>query len=195
VSSRTGLTGAGVTLLVAALAVALAACGGGSSSASSTPSPTSTSAAGGIGARLGTLTGYLTEVQPIASRVGTTLSSLPGAVKGLTSKPGPSWSTAGDKLDTAAQQLGAEADDLAALTPPAGLQQVQDEAVQGLRKAESAVSKAAGRLHKRQATASANKAKIQSALDQLKADLTTVTQGLLSGIKGAIASPQATPSP
>ena len=193
-SMRWRPAGAKVALLAAALGVAvLAGCGSGSTSASTTP--TSSPSAAGIAVRLAQLTGYLSEVRPIAAGVGATVSALPDAVKGLTTKPGPSWNTAADKLDTAAKQLGAEASGLAELTPPTGLESVQNAAVQALRKAQSSVSKAADRLNKRQATSSADKAKIKAEIEQLKGSLSSVGRGLLSAIQGAIASPEATPSP
>lgn len=181
------------TTCVLLVAVALAACGGSeaSSSASSSPSPTSP----GLVSRLATLSGYLSQVKPIASQVGDTVAALPGAVKGLSSKPNASWTAAASKLDTIAKQLGNEADDLSILSPPTGFGSAQATTVSGIRKAQSAVQQAADKLAEGKSTASLTKANVASAVKQLQAYLSQVTGELVAGIQGALASPQATPAP
>ncbi len=190
--------GRGVVAAGALVVLILAGCGSATSSSSGpTPSPTASASASGSGlpAQLGALRTYFGQVQPIMSRLASTMASLPGAVKGVSTKPDSSWTTAAGKLDGIATQLGNEADSLAALTPPALLAPVQDVAVKGIRDAQAAVTRTAGALNKRQATAATRRLALEAQIATLEAKLYQLSQGLLGAIQGAAGGSGSTPTP
>jgi hypothetical protein len=180
--------------IVAAIVVlAVAGCGSKASPPKASPTPSASRAS--LATQLAAVTGYLSQVKPIASQVGTTVGSLPGAVKGIHKKPDATWKASAAKLHEIAARLGSEATGLAALTPPPILQPAQEAAVKGIRDAQATVAKTADLLNKRTAKAAATQAKIQSRITTLQAQLAQLGQRLLSAIEAAVSSPNATPSP
>jgi hypothetical protein len=195
VSGRTG-TGRGLTaaLVVVVATVMVAGCGTKASSSAATPSPTASRSQGSL-AGIAALAGYLGQARPIATQLEATVTSLPAAVKGLSKKPDSTWTAAAAKLKTISSQLGTEAANLAALTPPATLRPVQDAAVKGVTDVQSAVTKTAATLDKRVAKRGATAAAIQAQIGALKNKLAQLGRRLLSAVEGVIASPNSTPTP
>ena len=109
------------TVLVLAVLV-VTGCGttSGSSATSPSPSPTVSKSQGSLAA-LAALAGYLGQVKPIATQLGTTAAALPSAVKGLATKPNGTWAASAAHLQAISSQLNSQARSLAALTPPAAL--------------------------------------------------------------------------
>lgn len=187
---RTGVSG-----VFLALMIALAVAGCGSTQTPTTPTPTPTASQGGLSARLGDLTAYLEQVQPITSELGATVASLPDAVKGLSAKPDGTWTTSATKLSDIAAQLGNEASSLAALTPPDGLQPLQEAAVKGIQGAQSAVNKIAEALDKRATTSATRQSRVQSEISKLQEQLSSLSKMLSGGIEALLGSSNSTPSP
>lgn len=187
---RRGLAAA----LVALAVVMLSGCGTKASSSSPTPSPTPTASQGSL-AQLAALAGYLGQVKPIATQIGATATSLPQAVKGLSTKPDSTWTATAAKLQMISSQLNTEATTLAALTPPNLLRPVQDAAVKGITDAQSAVAKTAAVLDTGVAKHSETTTTIQSQINALQGQLSQVGRRLLSAIEGVIASSNSTPTP
>jgi hypothetical protein len=181
------------TLVAAVVALALGGCGSGSSGASSTPSPAPSKS--GVAASVMALKTYYDQVKPITAQIGTTLAALPSAVKGLSKKPGATWTTASANLSAIATQLSEEASGLAELTPPATLKPVQDAAVKGIQTAQSAVARMANGLSKHAATATTKKLKIQSQISALETRLSSLGAKLTAAIGGLTGSPASTPTP
>ena len=178
--------------LIAVVALVAAGCGG-STAASATPSPTPSQSS--IGARVLALNAYLSQVKPITGQIGSTVASLPGAVKGISAKPGAAWTAAATSLDTIATQLGAEAASLSALTPPASLQSTQDAAVKAIQSVQTAVSDTAASLNKKVATAATTKASIEAKLAASQVQLSAAAVHLTSAIQSLILTPDSTPTP
>jgi hypothetical protein len=195
---KTGVALAAVMLL-AAVALAMAGCGGGDSTEGGAGSPASTPSAsasgGGVLGGLAAIQSYLQQVQPIAGQVAETADELTGAVKGLSVKPGESWTESAADLDTIAKELGDEAASLAALTPPSALQPVQDAAVSGIQSAQSAIGKLSDALDKRTASAATKKSKVESQVDGLSKQLSQIGQSLTDAIGALLGSPGSSPSP
>jgi hypothetical protein len=178
--------------LIAVVALVAAGCGG-STAASATPSPTPSQSS--IAARVLALNAYLSQVKPITGQIGSTVASLPGAVKGISAKPGATWTTAATALDATATQLGAEATSLSALTPPAALQSTQDAAVKAIQAVQTNVSGAAKFLNEKVAKAGTTKATIEAQLSAAQTQLSAAAVHLTSAIQSLILSPNSTPTP
>jgi hypothetical protein len=185
---RRGLAAA----LVALAVVMLAGCGTKPSSSSPTPSP---SPSQGSLAQLAALAGYLGQVKPIATQIAATATSLPQAVKALSTKPDGTWTATAAKLQMISSQLNTAATTLAALTPPNVLSPVQDAAVKAITDAQSAVAKTAAVLDTGVAKHSETTTTIQSQINALQGQLSQVGRRRLSAIEGVIASPNSTPTP
>ena len=185
-------------LAAVVMGLAVAGCGGASSPAATAPSSTgpapSTAQTGPLG-RLSDLKSYLEQAKPIASELATTVSALPDAVKGLSTKPDETRTTSATKLSDIAAQLDDEASSLAALTPPDGLRSLQAAAVQGIRGAQSAVTKIAETLDKGSATSATRQSRVQSEIDKLQAQLSALSGMLSAGIEGLLGSSGSTQSP
>ncbi len=185
-----------VASVAVAAAVVLAGCGTKAISTSPSPaglpkaSPSQVSLAG-----LAALAEYLGQVRPVATQLGSTVSALPEAVKGLSAKPNGSWTTASTKLKAISSQLGGEAARLASLSPPASLRPTQDAAVKAITDTRSAVAKTASTLGRRTATKGTAATQIQSQIDALTGRLSQLGQQLVGAIAGVIASPASTPTP
>jgi len=192
---KTRVTAALTTAAVAAvLTLAIAGCGS-STTASPTPTPTPTPTQSGIAARVLALKDYLGQVKPVTDQIGSTVASLPGAVKGISAKPSTTWTAAAADLDATATQLGIEASSLSALTPPAALQSTQDAAVKAIQSVQRAVSDTAAFLDKKASKAGTTKATIQAQLSAAQAKLSGAARQLTSAIQGLILSPDSTPAP
>lgn len=195
---RTGIAAAAVALLLTA-ALALAGCGGsdGSEGGAESPEsrPSASASAGGVLGGLAATQTYLQQVRPIAAQVAETAGELPGAVKGLSVKPGESWTESAADLDAVARELGDEAASLAALTPPAGLQPVQDAAVSGIESAQSAIARLSDALDKRATSAATKKSKVESQAQGLSDQLSRLSQSLTDAIGALLGSPSSSPSP
>jgi hypothetical protein len=179
--------------LVAAVAV-LAGCGTKASSSAATPSPTASKSQGPLAAAAA-LAGYLGQVKPIATQLGSTAASLQGAVKGLATKPNGTWSAAATYLTVISLQLSGQAKSLAALTPPTALRPVQDAVVKGIEATQKAVATTAATLKKGVAKKGATKTRIQAQIATLQGKLSQLPQQLINAVKGMIASPDSTPTP
>ena len=187
---------AALTAAAVAAAVALVAVGcGGSTAASATPAPAPTPSQSSIAARVLALKDYLGQVKPITDQLASTVASLPGAVKGISAKPGATWTTAATNLDATATQLGAEAASLSALTPPASLQSTQDAAVKAIQSVQTGVSDTAAFLNKKVAKAGTTKASIEAQLSAAQTQLSGAAAQLTSAIQSLILSPDSTPTP
>jgi hypothetical protein len=184
-----------VVSVAIAAAVVLAGCGTKATSASPPASSPKASPSQGSLAGLAALAGYLGQVRPVAMRLGSTVSALPEAVKGLSTKPDGSWTTASTKLKAISSQLGAEAARLAALSPPSALRPAQDAAVKAITDTRSAVAKTASTLSKRTATKGAAAAQIQAQIGALSGRLSQLGRQLIAAIEGVVASPASTPTP
>jgi hypothetical protein len=183
--------------IVAVLAVlVLTGCGttSGSSATSPSPSPTASKSQSSLAAAAA-LAGYLGQVKPIATQLGTTAASLPGAVKGLATKPNATWAASAAYLQTISLQLSDQAKSLAALTPPAALRAVQDAVVKGIEVTQKTVAATAATLKKGIAKKGATKAQIQAQIAALQGKLSQLPQQLISAVEGVIASPHSTPTP
>ena len=193
---RTRLGRRPAAAIVAVLAVVvLTGCGtSGSSAAGSSPSPTVSTSQGSLAA-VAALAGYLGQVKPIATQLGTTAASLPGAVKGLATKPNGTWSASAAHLTTISMQLSGQAKSLAALAPPAALRPVQDAVVKGIEAAQKAVAKTAAALKKGVAKKGATKAQIEAQIAALQGKLSQLPQQLVGAVEAVIASPDSTPTP
>jgi len=190
---KTRVTAALTTAAIAAvLTLVVAGCGSGTA-ASATPTPTPTQSS--ITARVLALKDYLGQVKPVTDQMASTVGTLPNAVKGISAKPGATWTTAATDLEATATKLGTEASSLSALTPPAALQSTQDAAVKAIQSVQSAVSDTAAFLNKKVAKAGTTKATIQAQLTAAQAKLAGAAQQLTSAIQGLILSPDSTPTP
>ena len=190
---KTRVTAALTTAAIAAvLTLVVAGCGSGTA-ASATPTPTPTQSS--ITARVLALKDYLGQVKPVTDQMASTVGTLPNAVKGVSAKPGATWTTAATDLEATATKLGTEASSLSALTPPAALQSTQDAAVKAIQSVQSAVSDTAAFLNKKVAKAGTTKATIQAQLTAAQAKLAGAAQQLTSAIQGLILSPDSTPTP
>ena len=178
--------------IIAVVALVVAGCGG-STAASATPSPTPSQSS--IAARVLALNAYLSQVKPITGQIGSTVASLPGAVKGISAKSGATWTAAATALDATATQLGAEAASLSALTPPASLQSTQDAVVKAIQSVQTGVSDAAKSLNEKVVKAGTTKASIQAQLSAAQTQLSGAAAQLTSAIQGLILSPDSTPTP
>jgi hypothetical protein len=190
---KTRATAALTTAAIAAvLALVVAGCG---SSTAASPSPSPTPSQSSITARVLALRDYLGQVKPVTAQIASTVGALPSAVKGISAKPGATWTAAATNLEATATQLGTEASSLSALTPPAALQATQDAAVKAIQSVQSAVSDAAAALNKKVAKAGTTKATIEAQLNAAQAKLSGAAQQLTSAIQGLILSPDSTPAP
>jgi hypothetical protein len=163
------------TLVALVAVLALAGCG---SKASMSSSP----AASQGGTASSAPTTYLAQAQAIAAQVGITAGALPDAVAGLSKKPDNTWMTSGTKLNEAATQLGKEAASLAALTPPAALQPVQDAVVKGLKAMQVKVNLLSGLLFEESADEATANSPIQTQVDKMK----TQVQALSTKLSAAL---------
>jgi len=190
---RTRGTAALTTVALAAIvALVIAGCGG-STSSPATPSPTPSQPS--IAARVLAFKAYLGQVKPITSQIGSTVAALPGAAKGISVKPGATWTAAAAQLDATAKRLAAEAASLSALKPPALLQSTQDAAVKAIQSVQAGVSDTAAFLGKKVAKAGTTKASIEAQLSAAQAKASEATQQLTSAVQGLISSPNSTPAP
>jgi hypothetical protein len=192
-AKRAGRGLAAALAVVAAVAV-LTGCGTKASSSAATPSPPASKSQGSLAVAVA-LAGYLGQVKPIATQLGTTAASLPGAVKGLATKPNATWSASAAYLQTISLQLSNQAKSLSALTPPAALRSAQDAVVKGIEATQKAVATTAAALKKGVAKKGATKAQIQAQVATLQGKLTQLPQQLISAVEGVIASPNSTPTP
>ncbi len=192
-AKRAGPRLAAALVVVAAVAV-LAGCGTKASSSAATPSPTASKSQGSLAATAA-LAGYLGHVKPIATQLAATAASLPGAVKGLATKPNATWTASAAYLQAISLQLSSQAKSLAALTPPTALRSVQDAVVNGIEATQKAVAKTAATLKKGVAKTAATKAQIQAQVATLQGKLSQLPQQLISAVEGVIASPNSTPTP
>ena len=181
-------------LVVAAAAAVLAGCGAKASSSAVTPSPTASHSQNSL-VGLAALAGYLGKVRPIATQLESTVASLPSAAKGLSNKPDRTWTAAAARLKTISSQLGSEAANIAALTPPSALRPVQDAAITGIKDAQAAAVRTAAALDKGVAKRGGTAATIQTQIRALENRLSRLGQQLVTGIEGVIASPSSTPTP
>jgi hypothetical protein len=183
------------TVIVLAVLV-VTGCGttSGSSATSPSPSPTVSKSQGSLAA-LAALAGYLGQVKPIATQLGTTAAALPSAVKGLATKPNGTWAASAAHLQAISSQLSSQARSLAALTPPAALRAVQDAVVNGIETTQKAVATTAAALKKGVAKKGATKAQIQAQIATLQGKLSQLPQQLIGAVEGVIASPHSTPTP
>ena len=74
--------------LVAVVALVAAGCGG---SAVTPATPTPTPSQSSLAARVLALKDYLGQVKPVTDQIGSTVASLPGAVKSISAKPGATF--------------------------------------------------------------------------------------------------------
>ena len=139
-----------VALIVGVLAFGLiaAACGSSKTSAT-TPSPSPSPTGQSTVQKALALKTYINQVKPIYTQVLGGISALDGSVKGLTKKPGPSWTTSANKMTAASQQFGAAVTALQAITPPPEVQSVQDGIITALQSAQKVLDKTAAYLNKR----------------------------------------------
>jgi hypothetical protein len=175
-----------------------AGCGGATATPESSPSsrtPTPEPSRTGPLDQVAGVRGYLQEVKPITSDLAATVSSLSEAVKGLSSKPDDTWTTSADKLDHIAVELGGEASALEALSPPAGLQPLQDAAVKGIQTGRSAVTTMADALRTRASTPATSRSVIQAGIAELQTQLAALSRMLNVGVEALLGSPHSTPSP
>lgn len=193
VGRRTGRGLAAALAVVAAVAV-LGGCGTKASSSAATPSPTASKSQGSLAA-VAALAGYLGQAKPIATQLATTAASLPGAVKGLATKPNVTWAASEAHLQTISLQLSSQAKSLAALAPPTALRPVQDAIVKGIKATQKAVATTAAALKKGVAKKGATKVQIQAQIAALQGKLSQLPQQLISAVEGVIASPNSTPTP
>jgi hypothetical protein len=191
--AKTGALLAVATLLAAA-ALVLTGCAGDGDAASPETTPSAT-ASGGVLGGLDAVRTYLEQVRPIADQVAETAGELPGAVKDLSVKPDESWTESAADLDAIAGQLDDEAASLAALTPPAALQPVQDAAVSGIESARSAVGKLSDALDRRAASAATRQSKVESQVRGLSDQLAQLSRSLTDAIGALLGSPGTSPSP
>jgi hypothetical protein len=193
---KVGRAGRGLAAALAVVAVVavLAGCGTKASSSAVTPSPTASKSQGSLADAVA-LAGYLGQMKPIATKLTTTAASLPGAVKGLATRPSATWAASAAHLQTISLQLSSQAKSLAALTPPAALRPVQDAVVKGIEATQKAVATTAAALKKGAAKKGATKAQIQAQVAALQGKLSQLPQQLISAVEGVIASPNSTPTP
>jgi hypothetical protein len=194
---RTRLAQRLTAAIVAVFAVlVLTGCGttSGSSGSGPSPSPTASKSQGSLAAAAA-LAGYLGQVKPIATQIGTTAASLPGAVKGLATKPNATWAASAAYLQTISLQLAGQANSLAALTPPTALRPVQDAVVKVVEATQKAVARTATALKKGVAKKGATKSQVQAQVATLQGTLSRLPQQLISAVEGVIASPNSTPTP
>ena len=168
-----------VALMVPA-ALGLASCGSGTTSSSSSSPTASQSAAAG---------GYAGQAQAILTQVGTTAGSLSDAISGLSKQPDDTWITAGAKLVDASAALDKETTSLAALTPPAALQPVQDAVVKGLQKVHAKLEALSGLIYEESATEAAQNGPIATQVAKLQAALTALSTKLGAAAGSASPSP------
>jgi hypothetical protein len=169
------MTRAAVPVVLAALVALAVLAGCGSSSTTTDPAAHK----------------YLNSARSALYEVGSTASTLPDAVAGMSKKPDSTWTTAAAKLHAASSQLGQEAARLAALTAPAALQPVQDLVVKGLQAAQSGVDKLATSIGKRTQSAATRQAAVQSTV----AGLQSRVDGLAKQLRDALARPLGSPTP
>jgi hypothetical protein len=163
--------------------VALGAAGCGSSTTSqSSPAASQSAAASPAG-------GYVAQSQAILAQVGTTASSLPDAIAGLSKQPDDTWITAGSKLVDASAALDKETTSLAALTPPAALQPVQDAVVKGLQKVHAKIEALSGLIYEESATEALQSGPIESQVAKLQAQLTALSTRLAAAAGSASPAP------
>lgn len=134
-------------VLVGVIAAGLIAAGCGSSSSSTSPSP-SPSASSAL-QKAAALKAYYDQVKPVYAQIAGGISTLDGSVKGLTKKPGPSWTTSADKMTAASQQFGQAVTTLQSVTPPAEAASLQSGVVSALQQAQQMLDKTAAYLNKR----------------------------------------------
>lgn len=168
-------------LAVLALGVILAGCG---STASPSQAPSTIYPQGSPTGTLPAAKAYLNDAKDILDQVSTTVSALPGAVEGMSKTPDDTWTAAAAQLQSIANQLGGEADALAALQPPTALQPVQDAVVKGIQAAQSGVEKLATKIGSKPADLANKKAEIQSRVDGLKSQLDGLSQQLQGALDG-----------
>jgi hypothetical protein len=196
VRRKVGRAGRGLAAALALVAVVgvLAGCGTKAGSSAATPSPTASKSQGSLAAAAA-LAGYLGQVKPIATQLGSTAASLSGAVKGLATKPNGTWSASAAHLATISLQLSSQAKSLAALTPPTALRPVQDAVVKGIEATQKAVATTAAALKKGVAKKGATKVQIQAQIATLQGKLSQLPEQLIGAVEGVIASPDSTPTP
>ena len=154
-------------------------------SASQSPAP---SASQGALAGLASLAGYIGQVRPVATRIEATVASLPHAVNGLSKRPDKTWTASAARLRKVSAQLGSEASDLAAVSPPQSLASVQRTAVQGLRAAQTSVDKTAAALSTGATSNGTSSALIKSQVAALRAQLGQLGRRLVAAVEQAIGS-------
>ncbi|HET6496936.1 MAG TPA: hypothetical protein VFH61_16400 [Thermoleophilia bacterium] len=175
---RGGSPVAGAFVAVMVL-LSLAGCGSSATTTTPSPSPSESSLASGLAA----LRAYADQVQPIATQLADTAASLPAAVEGLSTKPDDTWTASAAKLEAIATELGDEAAGLAALTSPSALAPVQAAAVKGIQDAQAAITKTADALNKRVETSATTQAAIQSQMDDLKTQVSELSDKVTSAIE------------
>jgi hypothetical protein len=173
----------GMVVVIGVLMVAALVAGCGETTTASSPSPSPSATDGGIAGRLAALKAYTEEVKPIATQVAATASSLPEALKGMSTKPDATWTAAAEELDAAAAEMGDAAESLSALTPPESLQPVQDAAVKGVESVQATITKTAARLEKRVATSETRRSKLEAQMEALQSQLSSLSEQLLGAIE------------
>jgi hypothetical protein len=182
--------GAALIVAVSLVVLALAGCGTAATPSGSPPSTPPASAASpapsgsDLTSQLAAIQTYYQEVTPVMSELRATVVSIPDALQGMSATPDGTWTTAADKLDAIATQLGDQADSLAAITPPDFLKSVHDLAVKGIRDAQPAVTRAADLLAKGAALGGKKDAKLQEQAAALGAQLSQLSQQLLGATEG-----------
>lgn len=134
---------------------------------------------------------YLNSARDVLYEVGSTASTLPDAVTGMSKKPDSTWTAAAAKLHAASSRLGQEAARLAALKAPAALQPVQDLVVKGIQAAQAGVDRLATSIGKRTQSAATRQAGVQSTVAGLQSRL----DGLAKQLRDALARPLGSPTP
>jgi flagellin-like hook-associated protein FlgL len=157
----------------------LAGCGG---STTATPTPTPSPSESSLISRLAALKAYKAQVQPIVTQLTATATSLPTAVKGLSTRPDSTWTASAANLTVIAAELGDEAASLEALIPPAALADVQAAAVTAIQNVQAALTKTADALNKGVVTSATKVAAIQSQMESLKTQISGLSEKVTSAL-------------
>jgi len=136
---------------------------------------------------------YLISARDVLYEVGSSASTLPDAVTGMSKKPDSTWTAAATKLQAVSSQLGQEAARLAALKPPATLQPVQDLVVKGIQAAQAGVDKLARSIGKRVQSAATGQAGVQSTVTGLQSQLDSLAKQFRAALGRPLGSPTPTP--
>jgi hypothetical protein len=180
-------------VVVGVIAAGLIAAGCGSSSSTATTSPSPSPSASSALQKAAALKAYYDQVKPVYAQVAAGVSALDGSVKGLTKKPGPSWTTSANKMTAASQQFGSAVTTLQGVTPPSELAFVQSTVISALQSSQKVLDKTAAYLNKRVYDPSAPdpKTQIKGVTAKLLQQLQSVMQSAVPG--GGTPMPTTTP--